>query len=167
MKTNLKKLGLLGFVCLMFFSLKSTAQHERKLLTPEEKEKIETFKIAYLTRELSLTSEEAKTFWPVYDEFSKELEILRDNKMKQRDDAMRNMENLSNSELERLVDDEILSRQQELDIQKKYHVKFKSILPVKKVARLYIAEQSFKRKLIEKMRDNRQENRPNKQDGSR
>lgn len=167
MKKQLAKLGILCVVCLMLISQRSTAQHERKLLTAEEKEKMETFKIAYLTRELSLTSDEAKVFWPVYDEYSKELETLRDGKMKQRDDAMRNFENLTSNELERLVDDEILFRQQELDIQKKYHVKYKSILPMQKVARLYIAEQNFKRKLLEKMRENRQGDRPNRPEGMR
>lgn len=167
MKKYFIKPGIIGVACLLLFSMKGTAQYERKLLSPGEKEKMETFKIAYLTRELSLTSDEAKVFWPVYDEYSKELEVLRDSKMKQRNDAMRNFDQLTSNELERLVDDEIISRQQELDIQKKYHVKFKSTLPVQKVARLYIAEQNFKRKLLEKMRENRQGDHPNKQDDMR
>jgi hypothetical protein len=51
----------------------------------------------------------------------------------------------------KLIDSEFNSRQKEIEVQKKYNVEFKKVLPVKKVAKLYRAEQQFKVNLIKDM----------------
>jgi len=60
---------------------------------------------------------------------------------------------LSDKEVEQLVDNEITFRQKEIDLQKEYHIKFKGILPIKKVAKLYEAEEQFKRYLLNELKD--------------
>jgi len=40
-----------------------------------------------------------------------------------------------------------------LDLDKKYHAKFKEVLPVKKVAKLYRAEEKWKRVLLNKIKN--------------
>ncbi|MBP6427513.1 MAG: hypothetical protein KA430_08005, partial [Bacteroidia bacterium] len=67
----------------------------------------------------------------------------------------------SDSELEKLVDSEIIFHQNELDIQKKFHPQFKKVLPMQKVAKLYRAEEAFKKKLLEMIRERKQERRNN------
>jgi hypothetical protein len=42
---------------------------------PERREQIESMKIAFLTKRLDLTPEEAKKFWPVYNQYSEELDV--------------------------------------------------------------------------------------------
>ena len=39
----------------------------------EKKERIEAMKIGFLTEQLNLTPDEAKVFWPVYDQYQGEL----------------------------------------------------------------------------------------------
>jgi hypothetical protein len=116
-------------------------------------EKLEALKIGFLTERLNLTPEEAKVFWPVYNQFQDELEKVR----RQRKEALRNAREdfatMSESDLEKLVDNEIIFRQQELDIIKKFHPQFKQVLPVRKVAMLYKAEEDFKRKVIEWLKE--------------
>ncbi len=118
-------------------------------------ENIENFKIAYFTRQLELSSDEAKTFWPVYNDFQRELELIRKDRRFGIRDAKENMDDLKDKEIELVVDNEILFRQKELDIEKKYHSRFKSILPIRKVAKLYAAEQSYKRALLKKIQESR------------
>src|SRR5262245_28037750 len=103
--------------------------------TPQQMEKIKTMKIGFLTERLNLSSEEAKTFWPVYNKYQDELETLRKN---HREDVekLRSGDELSDKELEKLVDGELAFRQQEIDIMKKYNPEFKKILSIKKVAKL-------------------------------
>ncbi|QQR95672.1 MAG: hypothetical protein IPJ93_02755 [Bacteroidota bacterium] len=62
---------------------------------------------------------------------------------------------MSDKEVEKVVDDEIVFRQSELDIIKKYHAQFKQVLPIKKVARLYQAEEDFKKELLRQLKDRR------------
>jgi hypothetical protein len=62
---------------------------------------------------------------------------------------------MNEKDAEKIVDGEIVFRQQELDVLKKYHAQFKLILPIKKVAKLYRAEEDFKRELLDRIRDRR------------
>ncbi len=121
------------------------------------REKVDAMKIGYLTNYLDLTSEEAKNFWPVYNKFQDELEQLRhDRKANLLNDQL-DFASMSDAELEKMVDGEIAFHQSELDIQKKYHPQFKRILPMKKVAKLYRAEEEFKKRLLEMIREKRRE----------
>ncbi|MFN8153275.1 MAG: hypothetical protein U0Y08_03175 [Bacteroidia bacterium] len=123
----------------------------------ERREDIEAMKIAFLTRRLNLTPEEAKKFWPVYNQFSDELKNIRENRNKAAKDFKDNLETLSDKEVEKMVDGEIAFRQQELDILKKYNNQFKQALPMKKVAQLYRAEEDFKRELLERIKERREQ----------
>lgn len=120
---------------------------------PPPREKVEALKVGFITQRLDLTPEEAKNFWPVYNQFQDELEKVR----KQRRETFRkpgeNFEDMSDNEIEKMVDNEIILRQNELDIFKKYHPQFKQVLPIRKVARLYKTEEDFKRKLLEMIRE--------------
>ncbi len=121
----------------------------------EKREQLESMKIAFLTKKLSLTPEEAQTFWPVYNSYSDELEKLRENRRKDVKDARDQFDAMDDKDVEKLVDGEIVFRQSELDILKKYNAQFKKSLPIKKVAKLYRAEDDFKRELIQKIQERR------------
>ena len=56
----MKKIYILAIVFIVF--LKNTQAQENR------REEIESFRIAYFTKQLNLTPEEAKKFWPVYNE---------------------------------------------------------------------------------------------------
>src|SRR5690349_20149182 len=116
----------------------------------EKKEEIEAMKVGFLTQKLDLTPEEAKTFWPVYNQYQGELDKLREGHRQDRKAARDEMETMSDKDLEKIVDGEIAFRQSELDIMKKYNSQFKSVLPMKKVAKLYRAEEDFKRELLQR-----------------
>jgi hypothetical protein len=142
------------FLILLLMPAHSWAQRP-----PKADEKIESLKIGFLTERLKLTPEEAKVFWPVYNQFQDELEKVR----KQRREGLRNMpeeiSGMSDKEIEKIVDNEIGYRQGELDVLKKYHPQFKQVLPIRKVARLYKAEEDFKRRLLELIKEKKTERR--------
>lgn len=125
----------------------------------ERKEDIEAMKIGFLTKRLSLTPDEAKSFWPVYNQFHDELENLRKARRKEVRDAKIDVSDMSDKDVEKVVDNEIVFRQHELDIMKKYHSQFKQVLPIKKVAVLYRTEEDFKRELLQRIGDKRKEMR--------
>jgi Spy/CpxP family protein refolding chaperone len=137
-------------VCIMLslISLAGTAQDNRPA-----RENVEAMKIGFLTDRLDLTPEEARKFWPVYNQYSDEMDKLRKSRRLILMEARQNMEEMSDAEAEKFVDSELKFRQDELDIMKNYHPRFKSILIPRKVAKLYKAEEDFKRKLLEMLKD--------------
>lgn len=122
---------------------------------PKE-EKIEAFKIGFLTKRLDLTPEEAKVFWPVFNKYTDELKELRKNRRKALLEAREDFSSMPEKDVEKLVDNEMAFRQSELDIMKKYHAQFKQVLPIKKVAILYKTEEDFKRELLQRLKERKQ-----------
>ncbi|MFT6716393.1 MAG: hypothetical protein ACJA0Q_001032 [Saprospiraceae bacterium] len=125
-----------------------------KEISKEKREKIKTFKIGYLTEKLSLTTEEATRFWPVYNDFQKKKYALRKQVLgskKQR----KNIDSLSDAELEKIVDNQMKLKEKMLALEKEFYVKIKEILPIKKIYLLGKAERDFKRIMIQKMQKRR------------
>ena len=125
----------------------------------DRKEKIEAMKVAYITDKLDLTPKEAQQFWPVFNEFDDKLKGLRQERRKDTKDGMDNLDQLSDKEVETLIDSEIGYRQRELDLMKEYHAKFKAVLPARKVAKLYRAQEDFKRELLKKIQERKENKR--------
>jgi hypothetical protein len=142
---------LISFLAIGIFSFNVSFSQNRA-------EKIESMKIAFITKQLDLSPAEAQVFWPVYNEYTTKTEALRKTHRMELMEAKQNFDIMKDKEVETLVDGEIAFRQKELEIQKEYHSKFKAVLPIKKVARLYQAEEMFKRELLKKMQEQRKNN---------
>ena len=125
----------------------------------DRKENVQAMKIAFITQKLDLTPQEAQLFWPLYNQYSEKTMELRKKRRQGKPGREGNRENrpnldsLSDKEVEQLVNNDMAIRQKELDLQKEYHEKFKAVLPIKKVAKLYAAEEQFKIVLINKLKD--------------
>ncbi len=147
------------FLCVLSLSLSAQTppQGGRGQRKEERREEIESMKIAYLTRRLALTTEEAQRFWPVFNQFSDEQKKARKEHAALKKDLNDDFTSVSDKEVEKLVDSEVIFRQQEVDIMKKFHPQFKQVLPIKKVALLYSAEDDFKKVLLEKIKERRQQ----------
>jgi hypothetical protein len=116
-------------------------------------DKVEALKIAFLTNKLELTSKEAQAFWPLYNEYNSKMDKLRKSKKSDFDELKNKGENLSEKELEVFMNEIFATRQKELDLQKEYFEKYSKVLPMKKVALLYQAENQFKRELLRKIKE--------------
>ncbi len=117
----------------------------------ERHEQMEARRIAFITRELSLTPAEAKAFWPVYNEYhEKRNEMMRKHRSQRQ--QLNNLDRLSEQELLLIADAEIANMEEMAALRREYHEKFKNILPVKKVIELYEAERNFNRNLLRESR---------------
>lgn len=143
------------FIPVMLLALAAAGQPGK---TRPSQERIESMKIAYLTERLDLNPEEAKQFWPVYNQYQNALEEMRKKHRQERD--VKNMESLADKDVEKMVDNEMIFRQKELDIKKAYYSQLKSVLPIKKVAKLYMTEDDFKRVLLRKIQERRHREEP-------
>tara|TARA_B110000091_G_scaffold212773_1_gene260303 strand:+ start:1960 stop:2451 length:492 start_codon:yes stop_codon:yes gene_type:complete len=146
---NMKKYLFSLFVVFAFCF--STNAQKRK----ERKEKIKLLKISYLTEQLNLTSAEAEKFWPVYNKYTNDINEL----MNKKSDAIEKELNIvkkidSIGERKALI---LFNLMQYLERKKfkksqNYFTKLKTILPIKKILKLQIAEKEFGRKLMRKYR---------------
>lgn len=101
----------------------------------KQQEKLQSLYVAYITQKLELTAAEAQEFWPVHNDFDKEIKAV----------------DINLPELDR--------EQRILDIKKRFEPRFSRILrSPKRVDLLFRSHGEWRRKLIERLR-----NRPNNQ----
>jgi len=118
----------------------------------DKRERIKSEKIAFLTREMALSPEEAQVFWPVYNDFQSRKDLLNDEKRSINRFFMQNQSNLSEKEAEELGDKLIALQLEEAKLQSDSHKKLKEILPPHKIITLYHAEMKFKNYLLRQLR---------------
>ncbi|MFT6851318.1 MAG: Skp family chaperone for outer membrane protein [Sphingobacteriales bacterium] len=119
----------------------------------QSRESIKSYRTAYIKKKLQLTEGESTKFWPVYNTYQNELTQLRRSQKINTLNLRKDLDEVSEAELEGMIDGEIAFKQQEVDLQKKYHNKFKEVLPSPKVAALYRAEEGFKRELLKRIQE--------------
>ncbi len=132
---------------ILFAFVNSTFAQENR------KEEIEKFRKEYFTRQLNLTADEAKKFWPVYNEMQTEMQKLQKEKRARMRTIREEFESMTDAELEKAINDELSFRERELNLEKKYHERYKSILSVRKLALYYRAQEGFKRELLKQIRE--------------
>ncbi|OFX68915.1 MAG: hypothetical protein A2X12_05225 [Bacteroidetes bacterium GWE2_29_8] len=144
----MKKINLLIFV-FVIISFQTFSQNRFGAKLHEKSEYIESKKIAFITKELELTSTEAQVFWPIYNEFENKKQLIhQDNKCKKICNSIGSIDALTDKEAEQIADNDIIVSQKMLELRKEYHQKYKSAIPIKKVAKLYIAEKKFRQILL-------------------
>lgn len=131
--------------------------------TPTGAERVQALKVAFITKALNLTPEEAEKFWPIYNEYSDKRDVVRKQLQENRKKVKEQSETLTPEELIKLADEEMTLRQQDLDLQKEMHEKLKKVLPAKKLALLYVAEEDFKKELLKMLTEdqNKEGQKPN------
>lgn len=138
----MKKILLLSILTL--FSVATMAQDEAR-------KKIEAAKIALITERLELSPEQAEKFWPVYNEYFKELRGYR----KEYDLAKKNFnaEKATDEEYRQLLDLGHRLKERQLNLEKQYSERLLTIITNRQMLNLRKAEGDFKRMLMDRMRD--------------
>ena len=120
----------------------------------EKLERLKAHKIAFITDRLGLTPEEAKTFWPVYNEFFRKKEMLNNRKKAVTRELQNNWESYSDDRKTELVDKLLVDfKFREAQLEKEYLGKLKKVLPIDKIIRLYRVETQFKTFLLKQIKN--------------
>lgn len=123
------------------------------------REQIQSEKIAFFTEKIGLTLEEAEKFWPVYNEYwSKKNKLIKERK-ESMNYYIKHSDSMSKKELENIADKYVNYRQEKGELLKEYHKKFKEILPIEKVMRIYMADYDFKSYLLNKLKEGNKQNK--------
>jgi|SRR5690606_11915192 len=116
------------FSCLSIFAQKDSDRFQ----------KIEVAKIAYITKKLDLSPQEAEKFFPLYNQYRNEIRQIM-HKKRSEDGLKRSYRN----ELD--FDAEILA------CKKKYREKFKTAIPASKSSRFFEVEREFREQLFKEL----------------
>ena len=132
------------FFCITTFAVAQKQGGDRK-------NRMESYRIAYLTEKLDLSPEEAQRFWPIYNKFRDELkEIRKDAK------GQKAIQDMTDSEAENAINGNFEREEKVSALKKEYVKKLKGVIPSKKIAKLQQVEQDFKKEVLQRMKDRRQ-----------
>jgi hypothetical protein len=140
------------FTLFLTLCITSIIQAQKCDANCKKKDQIKAQKVAFITDRLQLTVEEAQQFWPVYNEMNKKSEEL-DNQIRTIvKNYKKNKETLSNTELETMADKlmELETSSSKLDAE--YYLKYKKVLPIRKILELNQAEREFKHELLQQLK---------------
>jgi hypothetical protein len=120
-------------------------------------QKIMERKLAFMKENLMLTKQEGKEFEKAYLIFEVEQEKLQQqykeevvNKVKKG-----NVNELSENEQKKIIDTKLKIDAQKFDLKQNYHIQLTKILPSIKVIRYFKLEREFKRKMLNKLKHQR------------
>ncbi len=99
---------------------------------PNKQSSIQTLKVAFITKDLYLTTEEAQKFWPVYNAYIEELKKIKND----------------------TKTDVLTSEEKSLAVKKKYNVDFKRILASQDRAnKVFLADHDFANFIKKELQD--------------
>ncbi len=137
------KTYILTTLTILAFTFTAFAQKGIKSVKKEERK---AQKIAFITERLTLTPEESKALWPVYEQREEDRKAARKRiKGEKKDHPKKKIEEMTDAEVKMLLNKTLERKEADLIIDKKYNEKFLSILPPKKVAKLYHIEREFRK----------------------
>lgn len=141
-------------VVLALFSLTRTAVFAHQ--EGDWQEKMRAERVAFLTTAMELTPAEAERFWPVYNSMEAERrasfgKVMRAYKALSDGVAA----GKTDKELEVLVNDYTTANKNSHSIEAKYTPQLVKVLSVSKVAKLFVAEEEFRRQQIGRWSSNK------------
>lgn len=111
----------------MLFIMAGIAQ-----INPKDGGRLEAYKIAYLTKKLDLSIEEAQKFWPIYNNYVSEIRKVKIQHRKM---------------------DEIAFEEKVVNIRKKYKTEFTQALPGERVNQFFKVDKEFNNVVIRELHD--------------
>ena len=117
-----------------------------------DKEKIKALKVAYITEQLDLTSTEAQVFWPICNAHQERMEAFRNQERAEIYGKLRDMESLSDSEIEALFQDLVTLENDKHKVSQQFLKDIRKVISAKKTFLLLKTENGFKRRLLQQYR---------------
>ena len=150
---------LFNSILLLFISLHVWAQgpgtSERRFYIirgSEAGEQVQAERIAYYTKQIGLTTDEAQVFWPIYNEMDNKRNVLFEERAEIIHKFVNESEKLNDKQIDEYLNRLAAIQQKEAALPTEYDAKFRKVLPARKVMNMYVAEMGFRNYLLQRMR---------------
>jgi hypothetical protein len=132
-----KTLGVAMAIMMFGFAPLSVAQDKPADNMQILRDKIKADKKLLVATNMELTESEAKGFWPIYEEYQKDLQKINQRiaNLLEGYAADFRSKSLTDDKAKKLIDDAVAIEQAEANLKSSYAPKLSKVLPVKKVAR--------------------------------
>lgn len=146
MKTGSRKtIIVIALAAIMaFVSIPAFAQDKPADNMELVREKLRADKKLLVAEGMGLTETEAKSFWPVYDSYQKDLGKLFDRKIKLIQDYAKNYETMSDEVAKSLLAEYMAIEGEYLKLRQSFLPEFRKVLSEKRVVRYYQIENKIK-----------------------
>jgi hypothetical protein len=124
-------------------------------------EKFSNYKIGFFTKKMNLTSPEAEKFWPVYNDYQRQKNLIQRDKIMLIRDFNQNESILDDRQLTEMGEKLIKGMSDENSLAVGFHKKIRELLPPSKVLKYYQAENQYKIQLLRELQENKQQRRGN------
>lgn len=141
--------NILNYTLLLFlFTSVGFAQGKQ-----EKRDRIKALKIAFISEELALTTDEAEKFWPIYNAFEDKQFELQHEKMKSYMNRIEtDMGKISEKEASQLLVQMENTEDELYQLRKKYNQNLKLVLSAQKIVKLHKVEVQFRKDLLKQFR---------------
>ncbi len=120
-------------------------------------DKVRAAEVTYLSEKMNLSTAEAEKFWPVYNQYTAEMQQL----INERKLALSAQGTATDAQADQALKDEFTFRKKALDIQERYKSEFLKVLPPRKVALFYKSREEFRAKVVDELSRRRAFGNPN------
>jgi len=120
---NMKNLLHIGLLLLLSVSVKAQPPRPDNEVRAAQLKKIQAMEMAFITKELNLSPDEAQKFWPVFNQYRNDLRTMASEKK---------------------FNDHLDKQQKMLDIRKKYRDDFSKVMNQDRANKVFGAEDEFK-----------------------
>jgi hypothetical protein len=127
-------------------------------------EKLNSYRIGFFTKKLNLTPQEAEKFWPVFNEYQQQKNLIQTEKIGLIRNFNQNEAILNDSQLTEIGDKLIATVVKDSELAVTFHNKLKEVLPPAKVIKFYQAENQYKIQLLNELQKNRQQQAERRRD---
>ncbi len=122
--------------------------------TKTRKEMLKEEKMNFINDYCKFTEDEAKKFWVLEDEMQDKLKEVRKTMRRELKDIKdKGIDNMTDAELKKAFDNRKGYEQKIQDVKWEYNDKFIVTVGVKKTAKYYEAEISFRKKLLDRLKE--------------
>jgi len=153
MMVVMKRLSLIAGLLLL--AAVSTAQESRA----QRFERIEAEKIAFITKELNLTPTEAQKFFPIYNQYSREISRLKQERRSEQRPLQQPLKDqrVPPASLKPSGRDILAFDAKELELKKIYRKRFAEVIGQARASRFFEAEEEFRNYLIRELQHRRRD----------
>ena len=150
---TMKPFLALTFLLVLTYGVAQAQIPSGTLPSEEEISKLEAIRIGLVTTNLNMSPDQAKEFWPAYNEYSAKRKTFRVNMRAflQKAESMKADEKVDEEENKELIRKFVAQRLAAANLENEYSEKFMKILRPSQVVKLYVTEKEIMRTLLTKI----------------
>ncbi len=122
----------------------------------ERRENIESMRVAYITKEMSLSAEDAQVFWPIMNKYEEQFKSMRGSAKKRSGEEITD---LTESDAKKLYTQRLNTAQTRIDLTKQLVSELEQHLTSVQILNYLKAEDNFKKEVLGKVRERMGERR--------